>query len=434
MLRCAETRAARARYVFDTLLLAAGIHTRYVSEPPGDGPWLLYAGSASDAEIRRPSCLAIAHCPDAWHLFDADRDAEQSAEVDGLRVVLPLTATGLRSRSRHPIRPRCQRLLLPVVVVRARRRRQHQWPPTAREQRLRPTRRAAGHRRPIPGLPVAAPAVTCATAWASIAGPVSSGPKALATRSCSRTTSTSCRRGRSMSHARAPRPRYATWCGKRDPADALRAMAGLLARASPAAIPTAAYRRSSSANARSACARRSRSRSATAIRTTSTTGSRTTACATTCDRITDAGFDLCLHGSYRSTENPAGMSRRRRCWRSRLGRPRGSRQHFLSFDYDTLVRGAGEQRASTTTCRWASPITSGRAPAFRYPYFPYCLEQDRPYDVLQISLFLMDVTLRGYMGLKRPAAGRRSMHTLRPARQARLRLGRVASDRFRRRA
>src|SRR4030095_7908631 len=33
-------------------------------------------------------------------------------------------------------------------------------------------------------------------------------------------------------------------------------------------------------------------------------------------------------------------------------------------------------------------------------YFPFCLDQNRPYDVVEISLFFMDVTLRGYMGMR----------------------------------
>ena len=52
--------------------------------------------------------------------------------------------------------------------------------------------------------------------------------------------------------------------------------------------------------------------------------------------IPDAGFDLCLHGSYRSTENPAWYVEEVALLTQRLGKPLGSRQHFLSFDYDAL--------------------------------------------------------------------------------------------------
>ena len=46
------------------------------------------------------------------------------------------------------------------------------------------------------------------------------------------------------------------------------------------------------------------------------------------------------------------------------------------------------------------PDRIGPRAGFSYPYFPYSLSEDRPYDVVEISLVLMDVTLRGYMGLK----------------------------------
>jgi hypothetical protein len=46
------------------------------------------------------------------------------------------------------------------------------------------------------------------------------------------------------------------------------------------------------------------------------------------------------------------------------------------------------------------PDQIGPRAGFSYPYFPYCLDEDRPHDVLEISLFLMDVTLRSYMNLK----------------------------------
>src|SRR5262249_12657590 len=59
--------------------------------------------------------------------------------------------------------------------------------------------------------------------------------------------------------------------------------------------------------------------------------------------IPESGFDLCLHGSYRSTENPSWYCEEVALLTRRLGRPKGSRQHFLSFDYDTLF--AAQERS-----------------------------------------------------------------------------------------
>jgi hypothetical protein len=117
--------------------------------------------------------------------------------------------------------------------------------------------------------------------------------------------------------------------------------------------------------------------------------------------ITDAGFDLCLHGSYRSTENPQWYVEEVELLARRLSRPQGSRQHFLSFNYDTLFA-AREQAGINTTCRWAADGPGPRAVLL--PYFrTTCAKTglSRAAD----RLFLMDVTLRGYLGL-RPAAAK----------------------------
>lgn len=115
--------------------------------------------------------------------------------------------------------------------------------------------------------------------------------------------------------------------------------------------------------------------------------------------IVNEEFDLCLHGSYRSTENIAWYVQEVKTLTERLGRPLGSRQHFLSFGYDALFE-AEERAGIEYDMSMGYPDQIGPRAGFSYPYFPYCLDQDRPYDVLQISLFLMDVTLRSYMGLK----------------------------------
>jgi hypothetical protein len=110
-----------------------------------------------------------------------------------------------------------------------------------------------------------------------------------------------------------------------------------------------------------------------------------------------------LHGSYRSTECAEWYLEEAALLSRRLGRPLGSRQHFLSFDYDTLFS-AQEQAGIQYDMSMGFPDHPGPRAGFSYPYFPYCLREDRPYDVLQISLFLMDVTLRSYLGLKGPKA------------------------------
>jgi len=115
--------------------------------------------------------------------------------------------------------------------------------------------------------------------------------------------------------------------------------------------------------------------------------------------IPEAGFDLCLHGSYRSTERAEWYVEEVALLTARLGKPVGSRQHFLSFDYETLFR-AQEQAGIQYDMSMGYPDQPGPRAGFSYPYFPYSIVDDRPYDVVQLSLFLMDVTLRSYLGLK----------------------------------
>lgn len=115
--------------------------------------------------------------------------------------------------------------------------------------------------------------------------------------------------------------------------------------------------------------------------------------------ITENDFELCLHGSYRSTENPEWYAEEVELLSERLGRPLGSRQHFLSFDYDALFD-VQEKCGIQFDMSMGFPDRVGPRAGFSFPYFPWNFEQERPYNVLEISLFLMDVTLRSYMGLR----------------------------------
>lgn len=115
--------------------------------------------------------------------------------------------------------------------------------------------------------------------------------------------------------------------------------------------------------------------------------------------ITQNDFELCLHGSYRSTENPDWYAEEVELLSERLGRPVGSRQHFLSFDYDALFE-IQEKSGIQFDMSMGFPDRIGPRAGFSFPYFPWNFEQDRPYNVLEISLFLMDVTLRSYMRLR----------------------------------
>src|SRR5215475_2051955 len=86
VLGCADELVGRVRYVFDTLLMAAEIPARYVSEPPNDGPWVLY-GQPREISWPLHRCCALAYCPEAWRVLKGTRDVASAADVDGLRTV-----------------------------------------------------------------------------------------------------------------------------------------------------------------------------------------------------------------------------------------------------------------------------------------------------------------------------------------------------------
>lgn len=119
--------------------------------------------------------------------------------------------------------------------------------------------------------------------------------------------------------------------------------------------------------------------------------------------VTRSGFDLCLHGSYLSTDEAATYQQEAEKLRSSFGAVAGSRQHFLSFDYDRLFA-AQEASGIQYDMSLGYPDCAGPRAGFSYPFFPYNLDADRPFNVVQIPLFLMDVTLRVYMGLRGEAA------------------------------
>jgi len=121
--------------------------------------------------------------------------------------------------------------------------------------------------------------------------------------------------------------------------------------------------------------------------------------------IARSGFDLCLHGSFRSTEDIRWYVEEADLLAALLERPSGSRQHFLSFNYDSLFL-AQEAAGIRYDMSMGYPDRPGPRAGFSSPSFPYNLQENRPYRVLEISLFLMDVTLSGYMNLRACSAHR----------------------------
>jgi hypothetical protein len=397
VLRCAEALLPKVRYVFDTLLMARGIPVAYSPSPPPTSPWLLY-GAAKEASWPLDRCLGIAYCPEAWRFFDGHADLETATSVDGLIAVFPETVAGFEAPSdiRFDIAANAFYFLSSwserAGPDKAQTRRLHSNSIYARLgvaqdivdqylDRLMILLNALCDRlgRARWSLPEWPQGATYALVLShdidfiptGVVDTIMQGAKTV------------------LRHA----------VRQRDPLDAIRAARGLaraLARRyDPYGCVPDIIQREKEIGVRASfqVAAGHRHRSDVNYRIED-------------DRIRDylraipdAGFDLCLHGSYRSTENPRWYVEEVALLTQRLGRPLGSRQHFLSFDYDALFA-AQEEAGIQYDMSMGFPDRTGPRAGFSYPYFPYCLKEDRPYRVLQLSLFLMDVTLRSYLGLK----------------------------------
>jgi hypothetical protein len=396
VLECDDRVAPKVRYVFDTLLMAAGIGARFVAEPPAAGPWLLYAPSRQWRDKPVVGGVAIAHCPDAWSLFTEQRDAAASTTVEGLAAVFAQRQAGFDANSdvgfdivanafyflsswseRLQARRGSRQLFADSVSSRL---------GTPQDivdhylERLVDRLQRLNSRLGLPAWP--APTWPTGAAYAVL-----------------------------LSHDVDFLPGGAAdiaWQGlktalrhlvrQRAPLDAWRATSRLgracLAGVDPyGCVPEIIEREARMGVCSSfqvAVARRHPHDVNYSIDDDDTRDYLRT--------IVDSGFELCLHGSYRSTEDAQWYRDEVALLTRRLGRPIGSRQHFLSFDYDTLFT-AQEQSGIAYDMSMGFPDRIGPRNGFSFPYFPYSLDDDRPYDVLQISLGLMDVTLRAYMGL-----------------------------------
>ncbi len=401
LLCCSPAVVRKARYVFDTLFQAAGIPVTYVEAPVAAGPWLLYAAAPPDGPTVL-NALVVIHCPNAWRHFDGTQPVEQATTVEGLHVVLPVRADNIHVRDSIDIVANAFYFLSSWAErtgnSASASRQLHATSEFARlgvpqdivdrylahlVERLRAlcVRIGAPFWRPLswPDDRTFAVVLSHDVDFLPV-GPFDNAVQGAKT---------------VLRHL----------VRQRDPGDAWRAMRGWLAAAidgrDPYGCVPQIIAREQELGVRSSFQVAVGHRHANDVNYRIEDDK-------VCDylrTIIDAEFDLCLHGSYRSTENPHWYVEEAELLARRLTRALGSRQHFLSFDYDNLFA-AQEQAGIRYDMSIGYPDRPGPRAGFSYPYFPYNLREDRPYRVLQISLFLMDVTLRGYLKL-RPEPARR---------------------------
>lgn len=400
VLRCSERVLPRARYVLETLMCAGGIPITYASRPPSDGPWMLYGESTSDlAALER--CVALPYVPSSWDLFTGADDVAAREVWEDVSIVLPASPAGkqrwavpfdLLANAFYFLSSWSERVSGSRAVARGLyaesvfRRLQIEQDVVDRYLEILRTcihnvcdRLGIERWAPPPWPDNAAFAVVLSHDVDFLPN----GRASIALQGAKSVLRHLIRQRDVGDAARAATGVVKALLTGRDPYGCLpEIIAGEKERGVRASFQVAVARRHpNDVNYRT---EDPRVRSYLKV-------------------ILEHGFELCLHGSYRSTEKPDWYIEEVGLLEGQFARPLGSRQHFLAFNYDALFS-AQEQAGIRYDMSMGYPDRVGSRSGFSYPYFPYCLREDRPYRVLQICLFLMDVTLRSYMGLKGPAA------------------------------
>ena len=102
--------------------------------------------------------------------------------------------------------------------------------------------------------------------------------------------------------------------------------------------------------------------------------------------------DVGLHGSPESAFDAQVLAQELNALRELGFDPQGFRTHYLHFDYQksfTILENAG-LRFDSTLGYWEN---IGFRAGVSFPFFPFNLEENRPFRVLEIPLIVMDTTL-----------------------------------------
>ena len=389
VIECSEAHAARVRYVLDTLFMARGIPIAYDTEAPAEGPWLFY-GAARRNYLDSSRVLVLGYSPDAWAAVDAAHPpasvtdcaglpalfAHRESAIFGHRVLLPFDvlanafyflASVAEREGGAGRESRClytdsvfARLALPQDIV---------------DRYLRCLCEAVDKLCDRIGFP----------RWPNRTWPDGASHAVVLSHDVDFIPA-----GRADIVKQGAKTLLRHMIRQRKPMDAIRAGSGLISalagnRDPYGCIPEIIAKEESlgvRASFQVAVGHRHPVDVNYYIEDDCTRDYLQT--------ILDRDFDLCLHGSYRSTENPQ--------WYADEVALLTARQHYLSFDYDTLFT-IQEQTGILYDMSMGYPDRIGTRAGFSFPYFPWNLEAGRPWDVLELSLVLMDVTLQGYMDL-----------------------------------
>jgi hypothetical protein len=115
--------------------------------------------------------------------------------------------------------------------------------------------------------------------------------------------------------------------------------------------------------------------------------------------------EIALHGSYRAADDAALLAEEKRRLETLGATIRGQRFHYLRVDpHQNLAAVAEAGFAYDSSLGFADAI--GFRAGIARPFQPWDFEHDRPFDLVEVPLAVMDVTLaeRRYLGLSPRAA------------------------------
>jgi hypothetical protein len=395
VLRCPARVGAKVRYVFDSLLLAIGVRALYAEKVPDVGPYLLYAAAPTKVD-RVERCLFVPFSEQSWHFLEQADEVGAVESIDDLPVVLPHADLGYGGlRVPFDIAANVFYFLSSWSERRSKGR-------TSRQLHSQSTFARLG----VP-LNVVDRYLSClsgqlkrlyerAGALGWDVGPWEEGIRYALVLSHDVDFVSGGLRDTLLQGGRTVLRHLVH---QKDVFDAARAAVNfgtaVLRGQDPYSDLESVIRQEQALGVRSsfqvAVGHRHRSDVNYHIE-----------CAAVRQRLSSVlryDFDLCLHGSYRSTDNIEWYVEEAKRLTYHLAKPIGSRQHYLSFDYDRLFT-AQEMAGIEFDMSLGYPDAVGSRAGFSFPFFPYCIAEDRPYKVLEIPLALMDVTVRSYLGLK----------------------------------
>jgi len=125
------------------------------------------------------------------------------------------------------------------------------------------------------------------------------------------------------------------------------------------------------------------------------------------ETLVDADAEVALHGSYRAADEASLLAEEKRRLESLGARPDGQRFHYLRIDPHRNLRAVADVGLAYDSSL-AFPDAIGFRAGIARPFRPWDFEQERPLDLVEIPLAVMDVTLaeRRYLGLSPRAAWR----------------------------